>query len=213
MDDVAMMGRLQRRGDLAGETKTGSAQSLFALDPGRQRLTIDVFHGDEATTTVDRSAAEEPHDTGMTQRRDRLGFVEKARHVLLVLRQVRVQHFDRGPLASFVVDTFENGTHATLADDSDDAVAKDHVIRFGHLVGHHKTRRDLYSLRRLSAVSLSLKNTTARALRKSFQVVWARTAKQVSACSFQSIGAGLPDSGGACYGLAMGSNSTRLCKT
>lgn len=172
-----MMGRLQRRGDLAGETKTGSTESFFALDPGRQRLTIDVFHGDEATTTVDRSAAEEPHDTGMTQRRDRLGFVEKARHVLLVLRQVRVQHFDRGPLASFVVDTFENGTHATLADDSDDAVAKDHVIRFGHLVGHHKTRRDLYSLRRLSAVSLSLKNTTASALRKSFQVVWGRTAK------------------------------------
>jgi hypothetical protein len=83
VDDVATVGRLQRRGDLAGESQPRSSQSLFALELGRQRLAIDVVHRDEPATAVELAAAEEPHDPGMVQRRDRLGFVEKPRQVLL----------------------------------------------------------------------------------------------------------------------------------
>ena len=140
MDDVSTVRSLQCRGDQARQPQTFPSQSLFALELGGQRFTVDKLHRDVTATVVERSAAEQSHDARMIQRRNCLGFVQKPRRRLLVLRQVRVQHLDGRALTRFVVDSLEDRAHATFADDAHNAIASDDIIGFWHFVGHSKNR-------------------------------------------------------------------------
>jgi hypothetical protein len=127
--DAALVGRLERLGDLQRDLQRLVPRERAAREPLREVLPLDELHRQEAHTvrfvkTVDR------RDARVVQRRQQLRLALEAGQPLRALREHRGQDLDRHLAVERGVERFPHHPHATLADLLDDAVVQKLAARF-----------------------------------------------------------------------------------
>jgi hypothetical protein len=129
VDDASPVGGVERRRDLAQDPqRVLGRQATEALEARVEGLALEELHDDVGAAVGVVAEVEDLHDAGIGDRGRGPGLVEEPLDDVLVGRQRRLQHLDRGAASEQRVLGQVDRAHAALPELLDDAVRAEHPV-------------------------------------------------------------------------------------